>query len=317
MKRFFSVCSTTLRVMTSNSLSTNATRTPFGIAPSVLRMCFKSPNHYCTIHHSINLHIKFNNYHHHYGNPTLHTHSNNNHHHDHDHHHFNTYVLQQELVRKALEENDAESQASLGVAYYTGERFIVHDQQHVLKQDLSKAFQFLSMAAQQNHPGALFLLGNLYLEGVEGVVEKDEKKALHYWELAASLQQPQALFALGVMYLNSEHGSILNELGNDKEEEQQHHHQNSETLSATVQKGMHYLERAAELGSTDACFNLALLYHCGSVQQPKDLSKAIQYYERIANSPHGDAQAQFNLGCLYRERCIHNHHSGENDHQIS
>ncbi|WP_286234438.1 tetratricopeptide repeat protein [Thalassotalea sediminis] len=66
----------------------------------------------------------------------------------------------------------------------------------------TKAFELMTMAAEQNFSDALFSLSVMYSEGE--VVEKDLKKAFQLMEKAAKKGMASAQFNVGVMYANGE-----------------------------------------------------------------------------------------------------------------
>ena len=65
-------------------------------------------------------------------------------------------------------------------------------------------------------------------------------------------------------------------------------------LEKDVTRAVELYERAAELGVTDAHFNLGIMYDLGT-DVAKDMDQAINHYEAAAM--FGDAHARFNLGC--------------------
>ena len=83
------------------------------------------------------------------------------------------------LLRKKI--NRIESYYILGKAYVEG---------HLVKKDIKKGMNYLSIAADQNSAEANFELGRLYKEG-KGV-RRNIKKANDYLESAASLGSEQA-----------------------------------------------------------------------------------------------------------------------------
>ena len=68
------------------------------------------------------------------------------------------------------------------------------------QQDLLKALQFYTQAAQFGHPGANYELAVMHDRGVPGLVARDEGKATEHYFLAAAGGMPQAKFNLGLMY---------------------------------------------------------------------------------------------------------------------
>jgi TPR repeat protein len=68
------------------------------------------------------------------------------------------------------------------------------------QEDLMKAFQFYSQAAQFGHVGASYELGTMFDRGVTGVVEENPAKAALYYEAAVDGGMAAAMFNLGFMY---------------------------------------------------------------------------------------------------------------------
>ena len=65
-------------------------------------------------------------------------------------------------------------------------------------------------------------------------------------------------------------------------------------LEKDVTRAVELYERAAELGVKEAHFNLGVMYGAGTDAE-KDMDKAIRHYEAAAMS--GDVLARYNLGC--------------------
>jgi hypothetical protein len=71
---------------------------------------------------------------------------------------------------------------------------------HEKQQDLLKAFQFYSQAAQYGHAGSNYELGVMYDSGVPGLLEDDPVKAAAHFARAASCGLAPAQFNLGLLY---------------------------------------------------------------------------------------------------------------------
>ncbi|KAK8871371.1 hypothetical protein M9Y10_007094 [Tritrichomonas musculus] len=129
-----------------------------------------------------------------------------------------------------------------------------------------------SLAADQNHPDALYNLGLIFDEDEE--VPKDINKVIHYYTLAAEQNNPLAQFNLGLIYHDGEY--ILKD----------------------VKKAIHYYSLAADQNISQAQYNLGVIYNKGEYVQ-RDIKKAIHYYLLAANKNH--PEAQFIIGTLYYE----------------
>ncbi len=101
-------------------------------------------------------------------------------------------IYSKELHEAALA-GDADAQEDLAICYSKG---------WGVKQDQVKAFQWYSLAAEQDHPNALHNLGLRYSSG-KGV-ETDQDKAIECWQRAADLDFDFSHFALGFCYLDGD-----------------------------------------------------------------------------------------------------------------
>jgi len=70
-------------------------------------------------------------------------------------------------------------------------------------------------------------------------------------------------------------------------------------LQKNVRKAIELYTEAAELGSTDALFNLGVAYDFGEGAQ-KDETKAVQFYEKAAMQGH--VESRCNLGCYEADK---------------
>jgi TPR repeat protein len=92
-----------------------------------------------------------------------------------------------ELLKKRVEANDANSFNNLGLHYAGGTLG--------LRQDLNKALELWTRAAELGSCIAHCTIGGKYYQGVG--VEKDAKKGIHHFELAAMAGNELARFQLG------------------------------------------------------------------------------------------------------------------------
>ncbi|KAL7532755.1 hypothetical protein ACHAXR_006210 [Thalassiosira sp. AJA248-18] len=70
-------------------------------------------------------------------------------------------------------------------------------------------------------------------------------------------------------------------------------------LPQDTKKALELMLRSIELGSTEAHYNIALLYYNGEFME-KDLKKALYHYQRAAMG--GCEMSRYNLGCLESNR---------------
>ena len=90
---------------------------------------------------------------------------------------------------KRVNRGDAEAQFELARMYAQGDG---------VKQDYTKAREYLEKAAALNHVGAISNLGEMYFNGYG--VKQDYTKARELFEKAAALNYAGASYNLGYMY---------------------------------------------------------------------------------------------------------------------
>lgn len=160
-----------------------------------------------------------------------------------------------------------------------------------VKQDVTKAFEYYTKAANGNDPQALFRLGNAFETGIvkdpkakrdaSGNFDKDNiliqpnpKSALDLYRLAAQNNLAEAFYNVGVYY---ETGTVV-----DKD----------------PAKAFAFHMKAATAGIAQAMNRLAGLYANGT-GTTQDLVAAAGWYQRAADM--GFAPAQIALGILYEQ----------------
>ena len=116
---------------------------------------------------------------------------------------------------------------------------------HETQQDLLRAYQFYSQAAQFGHAGANYELGVMFDEGVPGVVEKDPSKALLCFNVAADRGMAAAKFNLALMCESGRH------------------------VSCNLVRARTLLEEAARLNHAPSLFKLGEIYFQGKTQGAK------------------------------------------------
>ena len=67
-----------------------------------------------------------------------------------------------------------------------------------IEQDIDKGMEFLTRAADTDHPQAAYVLASIYINGK--LVEKDMMKGLQWLQVAAKLGDPEALYDLARFY---------------------------------------------------------------------------------------------------------------------
>ena len=190
---------------------------------------------------------------------------------------------------KSADNDYAEAQYWLGDFYDRGRNGVAQDQ--------SKAPQWYRKAADQGHAEAQFSLGTIYDELVsEGAygVEKDSAKAAYWYQKAAENGQYSAPFYLGLLRSGPRDG-----------------------LEEDCNESAKWWLIGAEMGDDSCQYWLGNLYHegcekCGVLRKPAEAVKwyrkaveqgdmvyyGVQQYRESAE--HGDADAQYQMGGLYR-----------------
>ena len=190
---------------------------------------------------------------------------------------------------KSADNGHAEAQYWLGDFYDRGRKGVAQDQ--------SKALQWYRKAAEKGHPEAQFSLGmihdELVSEGAYGV-EKDSAEAAVWYQKAAENGQYSAPFYLGLLRSGPRDG-----------------------IEEDCTEAAKWWLMGAELGDEACQYWLGKLYHegcekCGIMRKPSDAVKwyrkaveqgdmvnyGVQQYRESAE--HGDAEAQYQMGGLYR-----------------
>lgn len=136
--------------------------------------------------------------------------------------------------------------------------------------DVKKAMGYYSDAAKLNHSGAQVALGNILLNGEDGVPAK-KLQALQWYQAAAKNNYPSALYALGRAY----------DLGDG--------------VPADQQRAMALYKSAALGGNAAAKVSLGTYFYEGG-QLPKDDAAARGWFEQAALQD--DADGMFNLAVM-------------------
>ena len=134
----------------------------------------------------------------------------------------------------------------------------------------AKAVEYFSKAATEGFTSAQVALGRCYLDGAG--VEKNSQKAMEWFEVAASKNDPEAYFQLYHVFRVDQQD---------------------------LKKAAQYLLKSAEMGYSEAQFELGVNYHSGSDMIERNYNEATKWFEKAAQ--HGDVDAMFNLGLCYLE----------------
>lgn len=186
------------------------------------------------------------------------------------------------MFNEAAEKGLAAANRILGQIYENG----VGPDGVDVKQDVTKAFEYYTKAANGNDPQALFRLGNAFETGIikdpkgkrddkENIlIQPNPKSALDLYRLAAQNNLAEAFYNVGVYY---ETGTVV-----DKD----------------PAKAFTFLMKASTAGIAQAMNRLAGLYANGT-GVTQDVVAAAGWYQRAADM--GFAPAQIALGILYEQ----------------
>ena len=201
-----------------------------------------------------------------------------------------------DYFEKASQKNHAYSKYYLGLIYYKGidvkpdnqKAFDYFSQAAVLKvreaqyylgiiytnqQNYVLSKHYFKLSANQDYNKAQFVLGKMYLEGINGV-EKDIKTALKYLELSSKNNNKKANFYLGCLYY-------------------------TDINYKDIKKSISNFKEASTFNNFYAKNNLGVIYKNGFEDKIKsDLGKAIQYFNE-AIQKNDDCYSKYNLARIY------------------
>ena len=196
-------------------------------------------------------------------------------------------------LTKAAEMGDADAQNKVGVCYHDGYGTIQNSEKAVYwyvkaanqgnthamnnlrilyrnQKNIEESLKWTRMGAENGQIECQYELGNAYNNG-EGV-KKDKDQAAYWYKMAADNGHKDACNKLAVIY---------HDVKND------------------YAQAILYLNKAMELGSDDAFFNLGFMCEQGRGTE-KDFAKAEAYYLKAIDKI-GDNTARYRLGVMYYE----------------
>ena len=178
-----------------------------------------------------------------------------------------------QIYQELSDKGDANAHYMLGQLYGKGP----------IEHDYDKAMQYYLKAAEAGHPDAQYGVGYIYSDGFLGEVNKEE--AAKWIELAVEQNQRDALFLVALSYIQDP--DVITPSAMNLNYDQ------------NIEKGVHYLKKAAYLMQPNALYVLAQCYHIGKYVE-KDDKKA---FICLWNSVRSEAMpANVNLlGDFYRD----------------
>lgn len=142
--------------------------------------------------------------------------------------------------------------AQMGYPEAFTELAFYYENGYIVKEETSKAYEYLQYAASKNEKNALGELGEAYLQAHKYNLAKDEKKGINYLEKAGTLGNWAAYRTLGDYYFLDEKNP------------------------ADLDKAISYYEKGVALGNPYTAWNLAALYSA----HDEKLEKSRSYYTK-------------------------------------
>ena len=199
-----------------------------------------------------------------------------------------------EYFKQAADQNDVNSQFALGIRYYK-DNFIPHD--------YYQAIHYFTLAAKQNHIESQFYLGQIYIQGT--CTKKDVKKSIYYLTLAAENDLNNSQASIEIIKNN---GNFISKKTNEENYTTKmkvkanaqfklgNIYFEGKDVEKDTNKGIKYLNQAANNNHIKALYNLGILYYEG-IYVPKDIHKAINLLLLAANQNMTDSETT--LGFIY------------------
>lgn len=208
-------------------------------------------------------------------------------------------------LKTAAGRGDPDAQTQLGLLYL----------QPGFEAERQQAVRWFMRAAASGSGNAEHNLGLVYLLGVG--VPVDRVQAIHWFRRGAQHGSKPARANLGVLLVNSpdaaeqrEGYELLTDAVKDDDPDAEnalgYSYQFGAGTSVDTAKAVHWYNRAASHGNTNAMMNLADMYRTGAGTQ-KDVSQAFQWYSRACD--RGDRRACVSLANAY----LHGEGTARND----
>lgn len=181
---------------------------------------------------------------------------------------------QEEISKKLKELEDLAEQGDIRAQFKLGKAFA---EGKYVPQDLTRAFELLSSAADEGHNKARYLAGMMILNGeasYNGNSEEDVELALAYLTFSAEEGHIESQFHLSMMHFSG--------VGMDEEDNV---------------GGFYWMKQAADRGHAEAQYHLgSMLFKGGSLNQNK--TWAADYYRKSARQGFAKGQEALGLALL-------------------
>ncbi len=143
------------------------------------------------------------------------------------------------------------------------------------KCDYKKAFDYATIAAEEDEKEGYFILGTLYFNGWG--VEKDTKLALDNYKMAAAFGHETAMNQIGIIFMGNE------------------------GIEENPEQSFYWFSEAAKKGSDVGMFNVGYCYKNGFGVEA-DIEKASEWFKKSAEL--GYVEAMIELGEYYLENLV-------------
>ena len=184
----------------------------------------------------------------------------------------NYYSVLEDLKKYLMNSKDTEFYHRLGYMYENG---------YGTTKDYSKAMECYKKADAWREMGYMHYFGY--------GVPKDKKKAYRYFEISGDKTDCDKVIECFERIANhSDDATALYNLG--------YFYAEGKGMYQDYQKALYYYQKAADLGSSNACNNLGVMYNSGKGVE-RNYSLAVKYYQKSADL--GNAVACNNVGRCY------------------
>jgi len=211
---------------------------------------------------------------------------------------------------KAAKQGDAVAAYALAKIYLAGEQ---------TPQDVASGLEYLKQSVRQNYGPAQYMLGNLYRSGAVGV-DENVGQALWMWRLAMDHGDPQAQVLFD--QAKEQYPELAKQIEEIFAKKQRAYkdadaallmaqeYKSGEHIAQNNGRWLRWLEKSAELGNTQALYELYRLYMGGNSFVEPDEKRALKYLHLAAEK--GLAKAQYKVGMR-----IYEHPKDDSSYQVA
>ncbi len=167
-----------------------------------------------------------------------------------------------------------------------------------------KAYEYVIQSAEAGYPRAINMIGLMYRHGNH--VKKDEETALLWFKKAAELGYGAGYYNMASYYKNAKKDYVNTAICYEKGASLGHAgcqngigvaYENGRGVPKDLSKAVYWYQKSADQNYDYGCYNLAYAYHHGwGIDQ--DHKKALYYYEKAAEQGH--TASQYTAGKAYK-----------------